>query len=174
MAQKKQQHEEEDLIYEEDQGAELVKKLRTKLKKCEEEKKEYLDGWQRVKAEGINARKEESARLATARERAVESFIEELLPALDSFDMAFKDASWEKADPKWKQGIEYIHTQLLQVLATRGIESYGEVGEAFDPTCHDAAQKGKGERPGTILEVIQRGYKHEQSILRPARVIVAE
>jgi len=168
----------EEIIYDEDKGAELVKKLRARLKKCEQEKKEYLDGWQRLKADTVNATKQQSETLKTAQKRAVSDFVHNLLPALDSFDIALQGDFEDKMDKEWLTGIKHVHSQLLKSLEVSGVESYGEVGEIFDFRIHEAiahlsAQAGeKGGKENTVAKVEQRGYKMGDTVIRAAKVSV--
>ena len=175
-----QEHEEQmdlsaetdDVVYDEDQGAELVKKLRAKLKKCEEEKKANLDGWQRCQADAMNAKKTHAQALTNARERAVSDFVHNLLPALDSFDMAFQGEAWEKVDDVWRKGVEYVHSQLINSLESQGITVFGAVGEKFDPALHEAISHEEGGASDTIARVARRGYKFGDTIIRAAQVVV--
>lgn len=171
-----QPEQEEDLVYEEDQGAALVKKLRTKLKKCEEEKKEYLDGWQRLKADTVNSKREAEALTERKVSHARTEVIRDLLPALDSFDVAFKGSAWDTVEKTWKTGVEHIHTQILQALETHGIERIDAVGVIFDPSIHEAAEKRTvdGSQEGSVIEVVRSGYKTKDEVIRPAQVIVSE
>jgi len=164
--------QEEEIVYEEDAGAELVKKLRAKLKKCEQEKKEYLDGWQRLKADTLNAQKTQGKNAELMKNRVAQNFVHELLPALDSFDIATQGDSWENVDTVWRQGIEYVHTQLLTGLLNSGIESYGVAGELFDPNLHEAAAHVDGGESNTIAKVERRGYKMGDTVIRAAQVTV--
>ena len=86
-----------------------IKKLREKIKKLEGEKQEYLDLSQRTRADYVNFKKEVDANRVTERKFATKRFIEELLPVLDSYDMAQGNKeAWEKVDQNWRIGIEYI------------------------------------------------------------------
>tara|TARA_B100000745_G_scaffold187366_2_gene122853 strand:- start:7761 stop:8279 length:519 start_codon:yes stop_codon:yes gene_type:complete len=163
----------DDIVYEEDKGADLVKKLRTKLKKCEQEKKEYLDGWQRQKADALNAKKHYAATLAEAKSRAVADLLQGLLPALDSFDIAMRGKAWRNVDEDWRTGVEQVYSQLLASLEDYGVHVYGEAGSTFDPKEHEAVgyEKG-GKESGTIARVERRGYKIGDTIIRAAQVIV--
>mgnify|MGYP001345305776 CR=1 FL=1 len=162
----------EDIVYEEDQGAALVKKLRAKLKKCEQEKKEYLDGWQRLKADTVNARKNQKQSFELSQKRIAQKFFQELLPALDSFDIATQGDAWEALDVVWKQGIEYVHVQLLTSLENSGVEHYGMVGDTFDPALHEAGGHAEGGESNTLARVERRGYKMGNTVIRPAQVVV--
>ena len=150
-----------------------LKKLREKLQKCEAEKKEYLDGWQRMRADFANARKEEDLRRGELIKFASEGLVEDLLPVLDSFGMAFANKeAWEKVDANWRKGVEYIHAQMLSVLESRGLAEVGVLGEKVDPRLHIEIEQvpGDASKAGTVVEVIQKGYRLHSKVIRPAKV----
>lgn len=153
-----------------------LKKLREKNRACEKEKKEYLDGWQRMRADFANARKEEEARRGELIKFASEGLVEDLLPVLDSFSSAFANKeAWEKVDANWRKGVEYIYAQFYSVLESRGLASIGVVGEKFDPRIHTALEEvtaGDESQAGTIAEVIHQGYRFHSKVVRPASVKV--
>ncbi len=152
----------------------VLKKLREKLRKCEGEKKEYLDGWQRMRADFANARKEDDNRRGEMTKFASEGLVEDLLPVLDSFGMAFANKeAWEKVDANWRNGVEYIHAQILSVLESRGLAPLGMVGEKLDPRNHIATEFVATEdtaKEDTISEVVQKGYRLHSKVIRPAKV----
>jgi len=159
-----------------------LKKLRERLKKCEEDKHEYLTGWQRAKADYINLKRETEEEKAAIVSRAKERIIHDILPVLDSFQIAFSNkTAWESVDKNWRVGVEYIYSQLLGILEEHGVSQIGEMGEKFDSSLHHSVEsvtvENKGE-DGQILEVMQRGYKiglpagAGERIIRPARVKV--
>jgi molecular chaperone GrpE (heat shock protein) len=96
-----------------------IKKLRAELKEAQQKRDEYLAGWQREKADAINMKKEAAHDAIRMAARVKEGLIEDLLPALDSFDMAYGSASWEAVDPTWRSGIDGIRNQLLDVLSKK-------------------------------------------------------
>lgn len=161
---------------EEENPATLLKKIRDKLRACEQEKKEYLDGWTRTRADFANARKEEDARQGELVKFASEGLVEDLLPILDSFSMAFANKeAWEKVDENWRKGVEYIYTQIFSVLESRGLTEIGAVGEKLDPRDHIAVEMvgiDNEEQENTVSAVIQRGYRLHNKVIRPARVKV--
>lgn len=167
--------ENNDIVYEEDQGAALIKKLRAKLKKCEQEKKEYLDGWQRLKADTLNAKRQQDGAQSAQRKRAIEEVLFELLPALDSFDIALTGAQWESVDETWRKGIEHVHSQLTRGLEEIGVTRYGSHGDAFDPALHEAVgyETSAGEAD-TVASVKRYGYIYNDAVLRPAQVVVVQ
>ena len=151
-------------------------KLREKLDVCESSKAEYLAGWQRAKADLVNAGKrheEERRRFAAAGEEAV---INEVLPALDAFDMAMgNQEAWAKVDAGWRQGVEFIRSQLLGALSRFGVEAFGAPGEAFDAARHHSIESVPAEsaaQDGTLAAVVQRGYARGEQVIRPAAVKV--
>lgn len=151
-----------------------LKKLRGELKEAQTKRDEYLAGWQRSKADYVNAKREALAAAERATSREKESFIEDLLPVLDSFDMAASSEAWQSMDPEWRSGIGHIQNQLLDALDKHGVKRFGKTGDKFDPRQHDAAQEvddGDGESH-TILKVLRHGYRSGERIIRPAHVIV--
>lgn len=153
-----------------------IKKLREKIKKLEGEKQEYLDLSQRTRADYANFKKEVETNRIADRKFATKRFIEELLPVLDSYDMAQGNKeAWEKVDQNWRVGIEYIFGQLRTVLENAGVVQYGKVGDIFDPTLHESMElvaTADEKDHDKIMQVLQSGYKMHDTILRPARVKV--
>ncbi len=171
----------EEVVFEEEVatkstfGGGDVAKLKKQLKECQKEKKEYLDGWQRLKADVANAKKEEGAKQKRAEERGVEKLLTELAPVLDSFDMAFRGEAWEKVDATWRAGIEYIHTHLEGALTNNGVSIFGAAGERFDPKLHEASSEKETDdktKDHTLASVSRRGYKLGERVIRPAQVEV--
>jgi len=153
-----------------------MKKLREKLKVCEKEKKEYLDGWQRMRADFANVRKDEETRRGEMIKFASEGLVDDLLPVLDSFSMAFANKeAWEKVDANWRKGVEYIYAQVYAILESRGLTEIGKVGEQVDPRLHVAIEEilaTTAEQANTVAEVIQKGYRLHSKVIRPAKVKV--
>src|ERR1035437_3380155 len=94
-------------------SAQKIKKLREKLNIAIEEKQQYLNGWQKEKAEFINIRRRDEESKQEFMKFAVQGLLEELLPVLDSFDMAMSNkASWDAISPEWRAGVESIYGQF--------------------------------------------------------------
>lgn len=153
-----------------------IKKLKEKLKASEKERAEYLDGWQRMKADLANYKKDEEKRLRATREYVLEELLSQFLAVEESFQMAFsnKDA-WEKVDQSWRQGVEYIHSQFMAVLTRQGLELINPVGEAFDPREHHSVASvntDKESEDHQVLEVVKRGYKLGNKVIKAAEVKV--
>ena len=151
-----------------------IKKLREKIKKLEGEKQEYLDLSQRTRADYANYKKEVESNRISDRKFATKRFIEDLLPVLDSYDMAQANKeAWEKVDQNWRIGIEYIFGQLRTVLENEGVTQFGKVGDTFDPHLHESMEQVTTDNEGDndkIMKVLQNGDKMNDSVLRPARV----
>jgi molecular chaperone GrpE len=99
----------------------------------------------------------------------------ELLPALDNLDRAVAALEAAEDEHHLTDGIRLVTTELTAALGRTGIEGYAAKGERFDPVHHEAVaqQPVEGAEPGTIVEVLQSGYRLYELVLRPARVIVA-
>jgi len=162
---------------------EKLKKLREKLRQCEADKTEYLNGWQRAKADLINSRKEEETRRETVRRFATESLLLDIIPALDSFDMALGtlDAAFREApeageaEKSWRTGIASIHAQLLAILASHRLSAFDPLGEPFNPERHDSigsAPVADPKRDHTVVAVLQKGYELDGKVIRPAKVTI--
>jgi len=151
-----------------------LKKLKEELAKAKQERQEYLDGWQRCKADSINARKDAEARSVRGAELLREALVHDIIPALDSFDMAAGNEAWAEVSDGWKSGMELVRDQLVGALKSHGVERYGKVGESYDPHLHEVAQE-TDDAPGEsheIVRVLRYGYKTGDRVLRPAHVII--
>ncbi len=176
----KNKESEDEVVFDalDEAGDDTIKKLREKLKKCVEEKQEYLDGWQRSKADFVNARKKEEELRGGLVAFAKEGLILDLLTSVDNFDMAFANKDvWEAVDKNWRVGIEHIHSQLLKTLEEHGLEQFDPQGEEFEPERHDSVETVVIENEADdhkVVEVMQKGYILSGKIIRPAKVKVGE
>ena len=138
MAKEEKYEEDKDFeaIEEDISNTDVVKKLRQKLKYCQKESKEYLLGWQRAKADLVNERKLSQKQNAHSSKFAVEGLVHQILPVIDSFEIAFKNSFWEEVDKNWRCGIENIHSQFLSILKENHVEQINPVGKQFDPKYH--------------------------------------
>jgi molecular chaperone GrpE len=145
---------------------------------------EYLELAQRTKADFENYRKRAIREAAAARDRGMAKLALELLPAVDNLDRALEAADAAAGDGSQDadnggsplvSGIRLVHADVIAALARVGIEPFSPVGERFDPQHHEAIaqQPVDGAESGTVVEVYQRGYRLGDSVLRPARVVVA-
>ncbi len=151
-----------------------IKKLREQLKEEQGKRDEYLDGWQRCKADSINSRKETLAEAERRAERLKMGMIEDIIPVLDSFDMATGSEAWTEVSDGFRTGMEHVRNQLLEVLERGGVSRFGKVGEQFDPRMHEAVQE-LDDVPGeshSIVKISRFGYRAGERVLRPAQVFV--
>lgn len=149
-----------------------MQKLRDELKEAKTKRDEYLDGWQRCKAEMVNSKKEALETNARAAGRGKEMLVEELIPALDGFDLAMRGEAWNSVDKAWRSGVESIKAQIEGVLKAHGVEIFGSEGDTFDPALHEPIQESEGGDSHTVARVFRCGYRTKERILRPAQVSV--
>jgi len=151
-----------------------IRKLREELKEAQWKRDEYLDGWQRCKADAVNARKDTLAEADKRGARHKEVLIEELIPVLDSFDMAAGSENWAEVSDGFRTGMENVRNQLLEVLSRHGVERFGKVGEQFDPRMHEAVQEMDdvaGDQH-SIVKILRFGYRTDERVLRPAQIVI--
>ncbi len=167
-----------DIIDEEGQATpqDRIKLLRKRLHECGTEKQEYLDGWQRLKADFVNFKKREEEGKEEFIKFAREGLITDLLPVLESFQMAFANKeAWGKVDPSWRSGVEYIHTQLLQILEGHGLLKEDPSGREFNPKEHTSVGSvatNDSTLTHKIAEVIQPGYRMNGKLIKSPKVKV--
>ena len=151
-----------------------IEELQAELEIITKERAEYLDGWQRARADLANLKKESSEMSFKSFARGKEAILEDVIPALDIFDLAMQGEAWNKVDQTWRTGIETIRAQLIQVLKNNGVEQFGVVGEIFDPMLHEALQEETrdGGVPNSIIRVVRSGYKTSSRVLNAAQVII--
>jgi molecular chaperone GrpE len=138
---------------------------------------EYLELAQRTRADFENYRKRAAREAAVAQERGVVKLVRELLPAVDNLDRALQAiaADGSSSGDELVAGIKLVHAEVIAALGRAGVERFSPEGERFDPERHEAVaqQPVEGAEAGTIVEVYQRGYRLGDSVIRPARVLVA-
>ncbi|HXB63563.1 MAG TPA: nucleotide exchange factor GrpE [Solirubrobacteraceae bacterium] len=155
-----------------DHEASEIEEELDELVKTAAQRDEYLALAQRTQADFENYRKRVAKESAVAAERGVAKLAKELLPALDNLDRAL--AAAEEEDPLL-EGVRLVRNELSAALARVGVESFDPKGERFDPVHHEAMlqQPVEGAESGTVVEVYQPGYRLKDTVLRPARVVVA-
>jgi molecular chaperone GrpE len=132
------------------------------------------ESYLRLAADFDNYRKRVAREQAEVTQRANERLLNELLPVLDDLERALEAAS-EHEEAKLEEGVRLVHQALVALVERHGLSEIETEG-AFDPHVHEAllAQPGEGAEEGSVLQVLQKGYKLGDKVLRPARVIVAE
>jgi molecular chaperone GrpE len=138
------------------------------------ERDEYLDLAKRTQADFENYRKRAIKDAAAAGARARIGLIREILPVVDNLERALSVAP-EGADDAFVQGVRLVHRELEGALARAGVETIEPRGDRFDPNVHEAlsTRPQEGAEPGTVLDVVEKGYRTADAVVRPARVVVA-
>lgn len=145
------------------------------LRKCQAEKNEYLDGWQRARADYVNAKKNEEKIREELLNYNTEKLIKEFLPIIDDFNLAFKEELFKNLGENYKKGIEAIAQKFIKILEHYEVTSFNSAGEQFNPERHEAIAMEEvetQEKDNIILEEFQKGYNIKDKLLRPAKVKV--
>ena len=165
-----------------------IEELKKQLEECQKLREEYLAGWQRARADFLNYKKEEIERIEEILKYADVGLILKILPILDNFEIAEKKLPENIKNEENVKGILQIKNQILEFLKNQGVEEIKAVGEAFDPNLHEVMEEiepafapasaeaaaGKEIKSGVIIEEIQKGYKINGRLLRPAKVKVTK
>jgi molecular chaperone GrpE len=139
----------------------------------EKERDEYLNDLRRVAAEFENYRKRVARDQESLAARAHERLVKELLPVLDDLERALEAAS-EHQEAKLEEGVRLVHRELREALAKEGLVEI-ETNGRFDPHVHEALLSQPSEEDdGAVLEVLQKGYRLGDRVLRPARVVISQ
>ncbi|MGH8469397.1 MAG: nucleotide exchange factor GrpE [Gammaproteobacteria bacterium] len=153
-----------------------VDALQSALGEAARKADEYRDELLRARAELENVIKRSSKEVVNAQKYALERFVADLLPVKDSLDLG-RAASNQSADvAAIREGLDLTVKMLEATLSKHGIKAIEPQGERFNPELHQAmtVQESKDSVPGTVLEVVQKGYSLNDRLLRPAMVIVAK
>ncbi len=145
-----------------------IAKVRVELAACRKEKQEYMDGWQRAKADYVNALKRFETDSKAAEFRGRVRAVETLLPAFDALERS-------KEHGQIPVGFMAIAKQIETAFAALGLESVGKVGEKFDPARHEALERDAVESAGEddmITAILEQGWRVGDIIVRPAKVRV--
>src|SRR5205807_9059043 len=143
------------------------------LAKAQAERDEYLELARRTQADFENYRKRAAKEMAAAGERAKVGLVRALLPVVDNLERALESA--EDGGAGLAEGVRLVLSELQGVLAREGVEALEPAGESFDPTVHEAlsTRAEDGAEPGAVLDVVEKGYRMSDTVIRPARVVVS-
>jgi molecular chaperone GrpE len=164
-----------ELEAEEELTADKFKKLRQKLRESESEKMAALEEQGRIRADFLNSKRRLEEQFKTDKERIIERVVEDFLPLIDSFEMALKGKG--ETNGTLEKGVEAMHGQFLGILKGYNIEEIEAVGKPFNPHEHEAISTKEaqdGEATDTVIEVLQKGYKRGDTIIRPAKVVITQ
>lgn len=156
-----------DIESTEEHAEEYIKKLREKLKICQKEKSEYLDGWQRAKADFINARKDDDRRYADIARQTTASVLKEFLTVADSLDLALQHATGDE--------IAQIQRQFSEILKKYSVTAIESKDKPFDPAFHEALMQcevSDETQDHIVVAELQKGYMIGDRVIRPSKVQV--
>jgi molecular chaperone GrpE len=150
--------------------------LQNELAETQTKANEYLDGWQRSRAEFMNYKKRVEREQNETYQRAAGNIIKRYLDVLDDLDMAIRNRPVQGDDKVWANGIELIYRKLLNILENEGVTRMKVDGEPFDPNYHEAISMEPSDTvpSGHVTEVLKQGYLIGDRVLRPALVRVAQ
>ncbi len=155
-------------------AAEKLKQVKAELKVCLKEKQENLAGWQRTRADYVNLKNEFEKRQAEYIKRGSVKVLGDLLPVIDSFQMAFANKeAWEQTPEDWRRGIEHIYNQFENVIKDHGLTKIEALNQMFDPMSHESIEAVPVDDPKQdhlVMEVIKDGYVFNKRVIRPAQV----
>jgi molecular chaperone GrpE len=150
--------------------------LAAELEEAKGQAAEYLDGWQRARAEFANYRRRQEQQRKQVNVAAKSDVLSHLLPVMDDLERAFEAVPEDVQKSSWVTGLSLVHQKWLTALQKVGVSVLSDKpGDAFDPGIHEALTHEPNETfdDGSIIQVIQRGYKLNDVILRPALVRVS-
>lgn len=155
------------------QDAEAPGGASQEIERITAERDQYLDALQRLKAEFDNFRKRYDRERQTIAVGATRDVVRGLLPVMDNLERAV--AALGDQGEQIVAGLEMVRGQLAGLLVGHGVEEISAAGEAFDPAVHEAiaAIPSPGHSEGTVIEVVEKGYRHSEHVLRPSRVVIA-
>jgi len=146
--------------------------VEARLAAAEAKAEEHLDDLKRLAAEFENYKKRTAREQASMSTRAAERLVKELLPIVDDLERAL-EAAEEHQEAKLEDGVRLVHRQLASALEREGLAEI-ETGGKFDPHVHEALLSRPSEADeGSVIEVLQKGYRLGDRVLRPARVVIA-
>jgi molecular chaperone GrpE len=152
----------------EDEAAQLIADIDT----IQRERDDLLDTTRRLQADFENYRKRVLREQTVLVERASESIVEQLLPVLDSFELALANLEGEGDIDRVRKGIELVYAELLGVLERAGLQAIAAHGAPFDPNEHEAVLQDDGDGEPHVGDVLRAGWKLKGRVLRPAMVKV--
>jgi molecular chaperone GrpE len=155
---------------------ESKKTIEEKLKECEEQKEEYLNGWKRAKADFINYKREEAGRTKEMMNYSKAELLSSIIEILDNFEKAEEETPEDVKNDNYFQGLLRIKDQFNDFLKSQGVKKVKAIGEKIDLNYHEIVEEveNKEEKSGIVVEEVQKGYLFEGRLLRPAKVKVSK
>jgi len=157
-------------------AADQVERDLDELGEAKRERDEYLELAQRTRADFDNYRKRVTKETSEALARGKAELARELLPVIDNLERALQAGQDASAHEALARGVALVHEELRARLQSAGVEAFDPTGQPFDPQLHEAlsTQTAEGTDPGVVLETVEKGYRLNGQVLRPARVVVSK
>lgn len=157
-------------------AADEIETLRSELDKEREQAKTNMDLALRAQAEMENLRKRTTRDIENAHKYALEKFVIELLPIVDSLELGMSAAEGKHDNKELLEGMQLTLKMFLSTLEKFGVKQIAPEGEKFNPEQHEAVsmQEVEGKEAGTVVTVMQKGYELNGRLVRPAMVMVAK
>lgn len=149
----------------------------TEVEQLQKQLDELQDRYLRVQAELANIQKRNLKERQDAAKYRSQNLATELLPVIDNIERALEIEVEDEKAVNFKKGVEMVYNLMIEALKNEKIEAINPINEVFDPNFHMSIQvqdAEEGQEPDTVINVVQKGYKLEDRILRPAMVIVAQ
>lgn len=153
-----------------------VETLREEIDLLQQQSNEYLDGWQRERAEFANYKKRKERESQQLRESITGNIIRKYLEVVDDLERALQNRPADDEGASWAEGIELVYRKFLTALESEGVVQMQVEGTQFDPNLHEAISQEPSEEfeSGQVIEVLRKGYMLGERVLRPASVRIAQ
>lgn len=160
----------------EEYSVEDIPALLQELEETRAKADEYLDGWQRARAEFTNYKKRIEREQAQIYQTVTGNIIKQYMEITDDFERALSNKPLGTDGAEWANGVDLIYRKLLAILQNEGVVRMDAQGQVFDPNLHEAITSEESDTyaSGEIIEVLQPGYMIGSRVLRPAMVRVAK
>jgi molecular chaperone GrpE len=177
---------EPDASAEDSAGTDVERDIDELLEDTQRERDEYLELAKRTRADFENYRRRAAEEVREAERRGRSSLARELIPSLDNLERALRAAGIDPdSDDDGEgngdgaglaHGVRLVHREIRSTLERAGVETYDPTGERFDPRWHEAlaTRAQEGSEAGVVLETVEKGYRLDGQVLRPARVVVSQ
>jgi molecular chaperone GrpE len=177
---------EPDASAEDSAGSDVERDIDELLEDTQRERDEYLELAKRTRADFENYRRRAADEVREAERRGKSSLARELIPSLDNLERALRAAGIDPdSDDDGEgngdgaglaHGVRLVHREIRSTLERAGVETYDPTGERFDPRWHEAlaTRAQEGSEAGVVLETVEKGYRLDGQVLRPARVVVSQ
>jgi len=154
----------------------MINELQNELQEVRTKADEYLDGWQRSRAEFANYKKRVEREQAQVYQTTTGAIVKRYLEVLDDLERALRNRPQNGEGAAWANGIELVYRKLQTILENEGVKPIQAEGQFFDPNFHEAVtlEESDGYESGQVIEVLQQGYMLGERVLRPAMVRVAK